>query len=249
MNSIKLFFLLILYFPVFVFAQKSNSAKMVIEYNYVTPAKTEQQLEESIKKVKEILPEGDTREKIIALKISDNKPSIFRKKLVFDNERAFYTDETMKKYPLKVGEYNVFFDMEKKEYIAQSYIFNKPFIVEKEVIELDWTYSNETKQIGAFKAKKAIAKKDTIFFAEVWYTDDLAAFPLEGLYGVKGGIVEATFAEGQKLILKNFTTALSEEDIIEKPSKGKNISEKEFKLLEIQKTKEVNEGAKNRIKN
>ncbi|WP_157698893.1 GLPGLI family protein [Bernardetia litoralis] len=231
------------------FSIQTDTRKIVIKYDYILPSKTEEQLEKEIQNVRNIIADEELRERVIALKLLDNKSITFKKKLICDGKRAFYTDEIIDNNSLKIGEYSVFFDVEKEEYLAQSYIFNKPFIVEKEIFKLNWTYLNETKQIGAFKAKKAIAKKDTTFFAEVWYTEDLPPFPIEGLFGLKGGVVEATFAEGQQLKLKNFSTTLSKEDSIEKPTKGKNISEKEYKLLEEQKIKEVNEHAKNSRKN
>jgi GLPGLI family protein len=231
------------------FFTQTNFNKRSIQYDYIVPSKTTEQLEERIKKMKEIVLEEELRQKLVASFMTDNKPMILQKKLVCEGNKALYTDETSKNHSLKIGEYNVFFDVEKKEYLAQSYIFNKPFIVEKEIIKLNWTYPNETKQIGAFKAKKAIAKKDTTFFAEVWYTTDLPAFPIENLFGLKGGVVEANFAGGQKLILKNFTTTLSKDDVIKKPSEGKKMSEKEFNILNEQKIKEVNEHAKNSRKN
>ena len=231
------------------FFTTTNLNQRSVQYEYIVPSKTTEQLEERIRKMKEIVLEEELQQKLAASFIADNKPSIFNKKLVCDNKKALYTNETSKNHSLKIGEYTVFFDLEKKEYLAQSYIFNKSFIVEKEVIKLNWTYPNETRQIGAFKAKKAIAKKDTTFFAEVWYTDDLPPFPIENLFGLKGGIVEANFAGGQKLILKNFTTTLSKDDVIKKPSEGKKLSEKEFNILNEQKIKEVNEQAQNSHKN
>jgi GLPGLI family protein len=213
------------------------------------PPKTEKEIEERIERMKKIVPEEELQEKIAASFISNNSPVIFHKKLVCEDKKALYTDITLKTYPIKKGDFEIFFDIQKKNYLAQSYIFDKPFIVEKEVTKLNWTYSNEEKQIGAFKAKKAIAKKDTTFFAEVWYTDDLPAFPIEGLFGVKGGIVEASFAERQKLILKNFTTIFSKDDVIEKPSKGKKLTQQEYNKLEKQKIDQVNEQARNSRKN
>ncbi len=231
------------------FSIQTDVGKMVLQYDYTLPSKTEEQLEKEIQNVRNIIADEELSEKVIASKLLGNKPVIFKKKLICDGKRAFYTDGIINNQSLKLGEYSVFFDTNKNEYLAQSYIFNKPFIVEKEIIKLNWTYPNETKQIGAFKAKKAIAKEDTTFFAEVWYTEDLPTFPIEGLFGLKGGVVEANFAEGQQLKLKNFSTTLSKEDIIEKPTKGKKISEKEYKLLEEQKIKEVNEHANNSRKN
>lgn len=243
MKIIKLFLFIIALYP--LFSYQINSNKFVIEYDYVVPARTEKQLEEKIRKMKETVPEEDLQQKVAASFIANNKPNTTQKKLVCKDKKALYSRQNSQAAPFKIGEHAIFFDLEKQEYLAQSYIMDKPFVVEKEVIELNWTYPNETKQIGAFKAKKAIAQKDTTFFAEVWYTTDLPAFPIENLFGVKGGVVEATFASGEKLNLTNFTTTFSKDDIIEKPSKGKKMLEKEFDEFYKQKIDEINEDARN----
>ncbi len=183
----------IIYFLSFIivllplFSYQVNSNKFIVEYDFTTPSKTEQEIEARIERMKKIVPEAELQEKIAASFISNNNPVITQKKLICEDRKALY--KTMKDHILKMGEYEVFFDYNKEKYLTQSYIFDKPFVVIKDSIQLNWTYPNEAKQIGAFKAKKAIAKKDTTFFAEVWYTEDLPAFPIEDLFGVKGGVV------------------------------------------------------------
>ncbi len=84
MRVFKLIISIILLFS--LFSYQSFVEKFTIDYDYTIPAKTEQQLEEKIRKMKDIVSEKQLQEKIAASYITNNKPTIIQKKMICEGK-------------------------------------------------------------------------------------------------------------------------------------------------------------------
>lgn len=150
-------------------------------------------------------------------------------------------------------------NLETKKELDQKDIQGKLFLVHKDLEELPWTLTKETKNIGqyvCFKAtrtyehesmeynfeegKEAEEKltKKTIH-VEAWYTPQI---PLghgpSGHYGLPGLILEVTRGR-TKLMCTKVTLSANKEILIKKPKKGKKVSQEKYKEISEKKTKEM----------
>ncbi|MFY7740001.1 MAG: GLPGLI family protein [Flavobacterium sp.] len=138
-----------------------------------------------------------------------------------------------------------------KEKIEQIESFNQAFNVVKAYDEYKWKISNETKLINGFKCYKATAVKEEYdeirkinrrFTPSVWFTPEIpVSFGPKGLDGLPGLVLEATFNGKLFYYATIINLDYKEIKIIEKPKKGKYVSEKEFYEIDAENFKKNTE--------
>jgi len=145
-------------------------------------------------------------------------------------------------------------------YMQESDVFGKPFLV-KDVLEpREWEITLETKKIGQYTAYKAIytdyRESTSISFnsedeenesdtyidtirIEAWYTPEIPVSQGPTTYwGLPGLIME--LSDGKTSYVCTKVILNPEEKInIKRPSKGKEVTREELKLLTEEKTKEM----------
>jgi GLPGLI family protein len=142
---------------------------------------------------------------------------------------------------------NLYKNTKKMEYLMESEIMGKRFLIADKLPAIAWKMINETKVIGKYKAQKAIHVETTEENGKtindtvtVWFTTQI---PISNgpkkLFGLPGLILEYE-DKFEKIICTNVKLdgKLVEITI---PKKGKKVSEKEFNAIMEKKEKEIRE--------
>jgi GLPGLI family protein len=178
-------------------------------------------------------------------------------KLIYDNTHSLYKpvdrlpnspDNDEYKFAKFMVGYYFLKDNAKKLKIEKSEIQNEPFYIVRDWDEYKWTITDEFKIIDGYKCYKATSvkidssatKKRVIRFTPVvWFAPSIPApFGPSGLDGLPGLVLEATFNGRIYYYATSITFDCNEEVDFEKPSKGKFVTEQEFKKISSEKFKE-----------
>jgi GLPGLI family protein len=169
--------------------------------------------------------------------------------LIFDGEESLYRSELdfeeTKKLKLLMNQTNLvgrqnqlyYTNVETNEKIFQSH-WTQNVIVNMD--DIDWVLKNETKEIGNYTAKKAIAiisseqtyGMNYLSPVEAWYTPDVSLpFGIQNFTGLPGLTLEliADYQEGKiRYLATDIDLDSAEEIYIEKPKGNQLLSEKEY---------------------
>lgn len=148
------------------------------------------------------------------------------------------------------------------QYLQETEVFSKPFLINDELISRDWEMTGETKQIGNYTAQKAVYTNirerkmmsftndggddknememvtDTLV-VEAWYTPQIPVSQgPEEYWGLPGLILEVSNGTTSYLCTK---VVLNPEDGVNiKPlKKGKAVTREELKAIREEKTQEM----------
>ncbi|MCD8401341.1 GLPGLI family protein [Tenacibaculum finnmarkense] len=186
------------------------------------------------------LKNNSTEEKNLILNSVNNSTDIEYKLLFNTNSSLFQRENQMKTEnngfnitELLAGKGKYFFDLKTNVTIEQKDAFGEVFLIEKKAIK--WNLTNETKKIGNYLCKKAtttisiensrgISIKDVI----AWYAIEIPLnFGPKNYNGLPGLILK--LKEGKLVFTaKKIILNSKEKTTINKPKKGKKITEKEF---------------------
>lgn len=132
-----------------------------------------------------------------------------------------------------------------KEYLHEADILGKKFLVKDTLGKYNWQLTEEEKEIGKYKVKKATANiNDEEIVA--WYAIDIpiADGPKE-YYGLPGLIIEL-ITEKKTYHAVQIVTQTAIVDFI-KPSKGEKVNKKKYNQILNQKLNELKQGIGNSI--
>lgn len=244
MKNLFVFCLLTL---VFMSKQSLSYSQGYLKYEFTSAAPSEEIMQERIEQIKTQIPDEALQEQVIE-KLREKMIQNYQINLVFEGEVAVSQNESIKNSTFKIGEEIVYRNTSESVFIAQNYILNKAFVVNDSLPVYEVVYTEETKQIELFKAYKAILKQNKEEVAQVWYTKEIpyAHSPLK-MYIKEGLVLEILKKDGAKVVFKEFSAALPKEIPLEKPNKGKTLTQSEFELLKEEKIKDVQKGGGNTI--
>lgn len=139
-------------------------------------------------------------------------------------------------------------DTETKEKFEQSEIDNEPFLVIKNFDEYNWEISKETKIIDGYECYKATCNKEifselrnltTKFTPTVWFAPAIPApFGPYGLDGLPGLVLEGTLNGKIYFYATKINVNCESKLKLEKPTKIKYLTEKEFSEISVKKTRD-----------
>ncbi|QTD38990.1 GLPGLI family protein [Polaribacter batillariae] len=164
------------------------------------------------------------------------------------------------------GASDVYFkNLKENRYFNQTEIQGKRFLIKDQLPKYDWKLSSETKNIGTYTCYKATfseeiesknitfkdgesveeVKKETVV-TTAWYTPQIPLSNGPANYqGLPGLILEVN--DGTRIIVCTEIILNPKEKItIEKPKKGKVVSQEKFNKIQKQKTDEMMEKIKGR---
>jgi GLPGLI family protein len=139
-------------------------------------------------------------------------------------------------------------------------IMGKPFLIKDTLLKMNWELSGETKNIGIYTCYKATSRREIedikishengelkeekvteTIITTAWYTTQIpvSTGPRE-FVGLPGLILEINDGK-TTIICSEIELNSSEKIIIEEPQKGKEISQKDFDILNNEKMKELME--------
>ncbi len=244
MKNLFIFCLLTL---LFMSKQSLSFSQGYITYDFISAAPSEADMKERIEKVKAQIPDEAIQEQIIK-QLREKSIRKYEIHLAFEREISVSHNEDIKNSPIKIGEEIIYRNVNEPVFTSQSYIFDKPFVVSDSLPIYEVVYTEDSKQIGPFKAYKAIIKENTEEIAQVWFTEEIpySHSPLK-MYVDKGLVLEILKNDGAKVVFKEFSTVLPKEISLEKPNKGKTLTQNEFDLLKEEKIKDAQKGGGNTI--
>lgn len=230
-----LFLLLLFANQIFVFAQnKTGYAKYVFEQNLDSLKEAADTTKsENVKAVLlKMMEESRANDTIyFDLRFTENE-SLFS----MSNSLSAET-KTLNLYKIEAQQIGGYYNNSKtrealnqKEYSGIDFLI----IVDTEIL---WELTNEEKRIGKYLCKKALLKQGHIIDGirtntpvEVWYTPEIPTnFGPVGLSGLPGLIVEFKLNKLSTIKLKDFT--YSNNVTVNKPEKGKLVSQEEFRAF------------------
>lgn len=158
-------------------------------------------------------------------------------------------------------------DVNKKIYRNKTEISGKNFLIEDKLQTADWEMTAETKKIGKYTCYKATRSReeDRVSFTmtdgdkeetkekvtvttEVWYTPEIPVSNGPGMFwGLPGLILEVH--EGKlTIVCTELVLNPSDKVSIDRPTKGKKVSQEKFDKIMREKTEEMMERFKNNRK-
>lgn len=129
------------------------------------------------------------------------------------------------------------------EAIEKNEFFGRVFLIEDEKSEIEWKITSEMKMVGQYQCMKATYMRDTIPVA-AWFTPQIPVSLGPGRYrGLPGMILRVEVNDGQQTITATNLDlrALTAEEAIEVPSKGKKVTREEFREIMKEKMEEMRE--------
>lgn len=129
-------------------------------------------------------------------------------------------------------------DLNKLSTINEREFFGRDFLISGKARECEWKMTGEKKMIGEYECHKAVLQ-DTSEQIVAWFTPQIPVQIGPSNYGMLPGLIlEVDVDNGTRTIM---VTKLDLKPVpsIEKPSKGKKVTEEEFKTIEAEKMKEM----------
>jgi len=245
----SLYKLILLFVPILAFSQE----KLIVEY--------ESRMEfdaEAFEKNLSVSGGNVAKQEIIdALKESMTKPNYYKLTLT-PNESLFeYVEKIENEQPsdarVKVKMYAggngiLYKNLSEKLSLNQQESWNQKFIISDSLETYDWKISKESKEILGFEVRKAETKIDSTQTAIAWYAPKLPyKNGPESYQGLPGLILEIEISdnsddEKRKSIYKAISLNVDNEDEpIERPKKGKEISSADFEKFNKEQMEKMNE--------
>jgi GLPGLI family protein len=197
------------------------------------------------------------QEIIDALKESMTKPNYYKLTLT-PNESLFeYVEKIENEQPsdsrVKVKMYAggngiLYKNLSEKLSLNQQESWDQKFIISDSLETYDWKISKESKEILGFEVRKAEAKIDSAQAAVAWYAPKLPyKNGPESYQGLPGLILEIEVTnhsddDEQKFIYKAVSLNVdTENEPIERPEKGKEISQSDYEKFNKEQMEKMNE--------
>jgi GLPGLI family protein len=138
---------------------------------------------------------------------------------------------------------NVFFtDFENGTTINYREFFGRYFLVNGQLKKLAWKMSGEQKKVLGFVCQKAVFQ-DTSRTVEAWFTPQIPVAAGPGEWGGLPGMILEVSIDGsaRTMVASKVELKALPKDAIEKPTKGKAVTQEEFDKIEQEKMKEMQE--------
>jgi GLPGLI family protein len=228
--KMKKIVVLVLLFSFFGFSQE----KMEFVYKVTSVGSMYDPTDENSKLIKEYLlkMEQQLEDLTYSLRIKG------KESLWFLHDKMSYSEAHMGK--ALGGDSNYFFDGLTNNYIEQKIFLDNYFIVNKKQKDFKWELSNETKEILGYTCYKAVSTevktikgKDKTFYTIAWYAPALKyQIGPKDFGGLDGLILELTDKKRKYYCTEILSPEKMPMFILEKPTKGKVVTEEEF-LIEM----------------
>ena len=134
----------------------------------------------------------------------------------------------------------IYVDFGKQEQTAQYNFYGRNFYVVDSLKQNEWAFGNESREICGMHCTKATLTTDSMT-ADVWFSAEtpIPAGP-QYFYGLPGLVVEVSM--GPVTYTLTEIKALDKESKLKQPTKGKKVTDEEFKAIVEEKMKSMNFG-------
>jgi GLPGLI family protein len=180
----------------------------------------------------------------------------FSKVLIFNENESLYKDPDMAentdiemghesegmnfKMVMKRPENTIYADLENGTTINAREFFGRNFLVKGELKNPGWKLTGEQKKVAGYVCQKATMQQDDTAI-EAWFTPQIPVSTGPGEHGqLPGLILEVNIGGGNRTIVaSNVELKKLDKGAIEKPTKGKEVTQEEFDKIEEEKMKEM----------
>lgn len=204
--------------------------------------KLDMEVPEGMEEMADLFPDNvETIEELIY----NEKTSVYATKEVPEDNELEHESGNMsfKVKTVSSGGKNILFkDLEKGEILNQQNFFGRDFLIKGSLSEMKWKIVNEQKEILGRLCQKAELVDTTNTFA--WFALDIPVSNGPGRYGqLPGMILEVSSDDGKHIITaEEISFELGEEDGIERPKKGKKVSQEKFDKIVEERMEEMTKG-------
>jgi len=175
----------------------------------------------------------------------NEKESIYRSiKNQEDINQEVTAGDTRMHFKMKSGDENEYYnDMTNGESLEKREFFGRIFLIERDAREAEWKVTSETKMVGKYQCMQATYMRDTVLIS-AWFTPQIPVSIGPGEYGGLPGLILHVDVDNGR---QTFTAtdldlrALSEEEKIVSPDKGKRVTKEEFEQIVSEKMEEMKE--------
>lgn len=135
-------------------------------------------------------------------------------------------------------------DLANKNFVNSRDFLGKRFLIKGDLAETKWKITGEQKQILGYVCQKATNTKDSTV-VEAWFTPQIPISNGPDLHGALPGMILMVSLENGRRTITATEVKFEKIDtaLLEKPTKGKKVSLKEFQKIQKEKMKEM--GSKN----
>ncbi len=265
-NLIKLIvFCFMLLASVFSFAQKDFQGKAyyfskttVDMNNFGRPGMSEDQKKQISERMKSML------EKTFILTFNQSE-SIYK-----EEEKLESPGQSGGRFGMMMGNFTggpQYKSVKTQLLLQEQEFFGKQFLIKDSLPKLNWKMEGDTKQIGQYTCFKATAtktvdaadffrrpsdeeEKDVTATKEIqivaWYTMQIPVSQGPGDYWGLPGLILEVSADRTVLLCSKIVMNPEEKDVIKVPSKGKEVTKKEYEIIVKKKTEEMRENFRSR---
>jgi GLPGLI family protein len=232
----KLSFLAALLLPLSLFAQSLQGL-----VNYTETIKIKMDIPEEHREMMKNMPTSQS----------------FSRTLFFTETESLYKDTPLKegegdvtmshesdgmafKMVMKRPENTLYTNIDDGTTINAREFFGRNFLISGKQTEYKWKLSGENKNILGYSCQKAVYQ-DTSRTVEAWFTMQIPVPVGPDTYGqLPGLILEVNVNNGERTaVASKIEMKELEKGMLEKPTKGKAITQEEFKAIEAEKMKEM----------
>jgi len=128
-------------------------------------------------------------------------------------------------------------------YLQEKDIMGKKFLVEDEERKYEWKITGRTEQLGQYQVIEAMTIND-VDTIQAWFTPQIPVSSGPDSYSqLPGLILRVDVNQGKKMIYATNIDIrpLTEEEVIEKPKKGKKVTREDFEKMRAEKMEEMKE--------
>ena len=146
------------------------------------------------------------------------------------------------------GSGELYKNIKAQEYVKQSDLFGKTFLVQDSLKTLSWKLQSDTKNIGTYTCFKATLEREVISDLDgskqmqtvtAWYTPQIpVSNGPEEFQGLPGLILELSY-DSQIILCSKISLNPSKQIVIKQPTNGKIVTQSEFDAIMAKKMKEM----------
>lgn len=204
---------------------------------YQQTTKLELKLEGDAAQFAHALPKERTTKKILHFTAA---ASLYKKDDVTEKEEVIENESGGMVIKMQEPNQQVFTDITNQKQLEQKEFMTRQFLIEREIAKEKWKFTGNNKTILGYNCQEATLEKDKQKI-KVWFTPEIpiSTGPTK-FVGLPGLILAVDINDGKNVI--EATKILAEKvdkSLLQKPKKGKKVTDEEFKKIVDEKMKEM----------
>ena len=214
---------------------KKSSTQGTVYYQQVN--KLNIQLEGDAAQFANALPKERKSRKLLHF---NSNASLYKKDISTDNEDVIRNESGGMVIKMQEPNEKIFTDLKANQQIEQKEFMTRQFLIEREIGQDKWKFSGNNKTIMGYACQEAtLEKKDEKI--KVWFTPEIPVSTGPRNYiGLPGLVLAVDINDGETTLEATLIkTEKINETHLQKPKKGKKVSDEEYHKIVDEKLKEM----------